>query len=147
MKNQNPKEILTQFFDQVINQSNELLLDKMLHPSFKSYGLSPQPLDNVGFKKMVRSMRDAFPDLHVNSELIIESGEYAVGRGYWKGTHTAEFLGISATGKRVIVNFIDVWKIKDGKAYENRVIMDLLGLTEQLGVVNAPTIELDFYHN
>jgi predicted ester cyclase len=41
------------------------------------------------------------------------------------------------TGKTVEVSYIDMWRLEDGKAVENWVQMDLLGLMQQLGIIPA----------
>ena len=45
---------------------------------------------------------------------------------------------IAPTGKAVAVGYIDLWRLEGGRAVENWVQMDLLGLMQQLGVVSAP---------
>ena len=47
-------------------------------------------------------------------------------------------MGIPATGKRVTVKFMDMRRLKDGKAVENWVRIDMLSLMVQLGAVPPP---------
>jgi predicted ester cyclase len=81
----------------------------------------------------------AFPDMHVTVEDVIEDGDRIATRGRFVGTHRGEFNGVPATGRPVDVKYIDVWRVEDGKAVENWVQMDLLGLLQQVGAVPAPS--------
>jgi predicted ester cyclase len=47
-------------------------------------------------------------------------------------------MGIPATGKSVAVTYSDIWRLENGKAVENWVQMDMLGLMQQLGLIPAP---------
>ena len=38
-------------------------------------------------------------------------------------------MGVPATGKTIRVGYVDFWRLEQGKAVENWVQMDLLGLT------------------
>ena len=80
----------------------------------------------------------AFPDFHVTLEDVIAEGDKVASRGVWRGTHQGNFMGIPATGKSVAVSYSDIWRFENGKAVENWVQMDMLGLMQQLGVAPAP---------
>lgn len=78
-----------------------------------------------------------FPDLRVVIEDEIAEGDRVVTRGQMQGTHQGDFLGIPATGKRIDIAYIDIWRLENGKAVENWVQMDMLGMMQQLGVAPA----------
>jgi predicted ester cyclase len=77
-------------------------------------------------------MFSSFPDMNVTMEGIFGENDSVGTYGYWTASHNGEFMGKAATGKRVKVNFVDIWKIKDGKLHENWVQMDFAGLMKQL---------------
>jgi predicted ester cyclase len=59
----------------------------------------------------------AFPDLRMVPEDVIVSGDKAVARVRVTGTHKGPFVGISATGRRVEVQLIDIIRFgDDGRA-------------------------------
>jgi steroid delta-isomerase-like uncharacterized protein len=91
-----------------------------------------------GFRMVISMFRAAFPDLHITLEDVIGEGDKVATRGYFTGTHQGEFNGIPATGKQVKVSYIDLWRVENGKAVENWVQMDMIGLMQQLGVIPAP---------
>ena len=61
-----------------------------------------------------------------------------VSRLTWTGTHRGEFLGIPPTGKPVKVWGVLMDVVRDGSLRESRIIMDTLGLLQQLGAIPAP---------
>jgi predicted ester cyclase len=46
-------------------------------------------------------------------------------------------MGIAPTGKPVIISAIEINRISDGQVAEHWVILDQLGLVQQLGVLPA----------
>jgi predicted ester cyclase len=59
-------------------------------------------------------------------------------RSTWQGTHRGAFLGIPATNREVTVGAWTIDRFADGKIAESRIIMNGLGLMQQLGVVPPP---------
>jgi predicted ester cyclase len=56
-------------------------------------------------------------------------------RGVASGTHRGVLMGIPPTGKRVTVQGIHIWRIKDGTIVEHWGEGDFLGMMQQLGVI------------
>ena len=47
-------------------------------------------------------------------------------------------MGIPATGRQVTVKGVVIDRVIEGKFAESRILMDTLGMMQQLGVVPAP---------
>jgi steroid delta-isomerase-like uncharacterized protein len=92
-----------------------------------------------GLKDVLRGMRSAFPDLDFSIEEQISERDKVASRFEWTGTHTGEFLGVPATGRKVRVWGIVIDRLEEGRIKETRIIMDTLGLMMQLGVFPPPT--------
>ena len=93
-----------------------------------------------GLRQALRLFHDAFPDMHWAVEEQVAEGEKVVTRFTWAGTHRGEFLGIAPTGRRVEVWGVVIDVVRGGRFAESRIIMDTLGLMQQLGAVpNAGT--------
>ena len=56
-----------------------------------------------------------------------------------RGTHGGTYIGVPATGKRIEVPPIDIYRIADGKIAEHWFLLDFFTLLNQLGVI--PSIE------
>ena len=139
MSTEQNKAVLRRLFEEGLNQNNPGVFDELLAPNFVIYdpppGMSP---DREGFRQLIEMFRAAFPDLHVTFEAEFADGDYVIHRGYTTGTHKGELMGIPPTGKQVKIKSLDIWRVVNGKAVENWVQLDMLGLMEQLGVIPAP---------
>ena len=83
---------------------------------------------------MLSKFYQAFPDYNGSLDIEVADENWVAGTGYVTGTHEGDWLGIPATGKPVKMQFSDFWLIKDGKLAENWVMIDHVGVFEQLGV-------------
>lgn len=96
-------------------------------------GLEPS---KEGVKQLFRMYRAAFPDLRMETQDVLVSGDKAVARVRATGTHEGEFLGMAATGRRVDVQLIDITRFgDDGLAREHWGVFDALALMQQLGAL------------
>ena len=96
-------------------------------------GLEPS---KEGVKQLFHMYRAAFPDLRMEPQDVLVSGNKAVARVRATGTHRGEFLGMPATGKSVDVQLIDITRFgDDGLAREHWGVFDALALMQQLGAI------------
>jgi len=96
-------------------------------------GLAPT---KAGVKAFFRMYIAAFPDLRMDAEDVLTSGDKVVARSRATGTHQGEFMGIPATGKAVDVQLIDIIRFgDDGLAYEHWGVFDTMTMMQQLGAV------------
>lgn len=96
------------------------------------------PPTKAGVLEYFRLLMAAFPDLQMVAEDVIASGDKAVARVRMTGTHTGEFMGMAATGKRVEMQLIDIARFgDDGRALEHWGVADLFAMMQQLGAIPA----------
>jgi steroid delta-isomerase-like uncharacterized protein len=96
------------------------------------------PPTKAGVVQYFQMLLAAFPDLRMNVEDVIASGDKAVARVRVYGTHKGEFMGMPATGKSASVNLIDITRFgDDGLAREHWGVVDQLALMQQLGAIPA----------
>ena len=99
-------------------------------------GLEPT---KEGVKQFFHMYRAAFPDLRMEPQDVLASGDKVVARTRATGTNQGEFMGMPATGKSVDVQLIDIIRFgDDGLAREHWGVFDALGMMQQLGAVSAP---------
>lgn len=78
----------------------------------------------------------AFPDLRMDAEDVLPSGDKVVARVGATGTHRGELMGMPATGKAIDVQFVDIIRFgDDGLAHEHWGVFDTMTMTQQLGAV------------
>jgi steroid delta-isomerase-like uncharacterized protein len=99
-------------------------------------GLDPS---KEGVEQMFRMYLAGFPDLRMEAEDVLVSGDKVVARVRATGTNQGEFMGMPATGKSVDVQLIDIIRFgDDGLAHEHWGVFDALGMMQQLGAIPAP---------
>jgi len=135
------KLIVRKFIEETLNKDNldaagdyvdDNVVELMPFPG-QGPGLS-------GLKEVLQGMRLAFPDLHWTIEEQIAESDKVLTRFTWTGTHKAEFLGVPATGRQVSVWGMVIDRLESGKIKETRILMDALGLMQQVGVLSSPGI-------
>ena len=80
-------------------------------------------------------MRVSFPDLHWVVDEMIGEADKVCTRFTWTGTQRGAFLGVPATGRHVTVKGVVIDCLSAGKMADSRILMDTLGMMQQLGVV------------
>jgi len=87
------------------------------------------------YKGLCQAYFSAFPDLHITTDMLVAEGDKVTKVWTSNCTHKGEFLEIPATGNRIVVKGIEVFRIADGIIAEVWVSMDNLGMLQQLGVI------------
>jgi steroid delta-isomerase-like uncharacterized protein len=130
------KAIARRYFEELWNRGNLAALDELLTADFViHYPLAPVPPGPEGAKAHTAPLLKGFPDARHTIEDLVAEGDRVAIRSRWTGTHQNEYRGIPSTGRRVTVNQMTVLRIVDGKIAERWAIPDVLGLMQQLGVV------------
>ena len=131
------KNVIT-IIEEVLNDGRFERLDELVLEDFVELDPLPgQSQGREGLREMLRQMRAAFPDIHwVVDEMIGEAVNVCT-RFTWTGTQRGPFLGVPATGRNVAVKGIVIDRLNAGKMAESRILMDTLGMMQQLGVVPA----------
>ncbi len=91
-----------------------------------------------GLKDSVSGLRSAFPDWNERIEDIIAEGDRVVIRFTSTGTHTGEFLGVAASGRKVKVAELTVFRLVNGKIAEQWLIPDQIAMRRQIGIEPSP---------
>ena len=125
-------------FNEVMNQRKFSLIREFIADNYVNHGL-PGATGPEGMVRVIEGFFHGFPDMHIQVDQVIGDGDMVATRGEWTGTHSGEFMGIPATGKKVRVGYIDLWKMQNGKGVENWVQMDLVSMMQQLGVMPEPS--------
>ena len=90
------------------------------------------------FKQHVSELCSAFPDLHFTIDDLFAAGDKVVLRMTATGTFKGAFAGIPPTNKKVKYWGIEIDRIVSGKIVEAWVMVDILGLMQQIGAMPTP---------
>lgn len=94
-----------------------------------------QPSDGSGIAWFWEQFGKSFSDLdRTVLETIVTPTKFITITDL-SGTHTGEFMGHAATGKRFTVRNVQVVGFRDGKASDRWGSTDTLGILQQLGLV------------
>jgi steroid delta-isomerase-like uncharacterized protein len=119
----------------VLNEGDIPFADKVLSESYVEG--SPMPggtADKAGAIAMFTMMREMTPDMHIDIEDVIASGNKVAMRSTMTGTDTTGMPGMPATGKPYSMGAIDVFTFDDdGMNTEHYGVYDILGMMMQLG--------------
>jgi steroid delta-isomerase-like uncharacterized protein len=130
------KQFMRRFVEEAINQKNFDALNELVAEDFVEHIPFPgQGPGREGLRQVLSAFISAFPDIRWTLEEQIAEGEKVVSRFTMTGTHRGEFLGIPPTGKSVNIWGVVIDVVRNGKFSESRIIMDTLGLMQQLGTI------------
>jgi len=89
-----------------------------------------------GVKQFFTMYIAAFPDLRMEPEDVIASGDKVVARVRCTGTNHGDFMGMPATGKSIDVEAIDIIRFgDDGLAHEHWGVFDAMKMMQQMGAI------------
>jgi steroid delta-isomerase-like uncharacterized protein len=133
------KALLHRFQEEFINAHNPAAADALCRPDLTIH-MAGQPavVGLAAFKHLAAAYFAAFPDMHETTEDVIAEGDRVARRVRWTGTQSGAMMGIPATGKRVSVEGMRVFRVADGRVAEEWAQDDMLGMMQQLGLVPAP---------
>ncbi len=131
------------FSEQQIAALNSRDLDRYLDRIDDSYighsETAPGPIrGRAGVRQNLEGLIRAFPDLRIEIEQILASGDSVVTRMRATGTHQGSYAGIAPTGKSISMQACSVVEIRKGKAVRGRLYADNATLFQQLGVLSLP---------
>jgi steroid delta-isomerase-like uncharacterized protein len=133
----------TQFAEKQIAALNARDLDGYLSRIDESYvgqsETAPGPIRGPeGVRQNLETIFRAFPDLLIETEQIISSGDSVVTRIRMTATHKGSFAGIAPTNKTIVLQGCSVVEVQNGKAIRGRLYADNASLFQQLGVLSLP---------
>jgi steroid delta-isomerase-like uncharacterized protein len=129
------KVLLRRLLEEGMANADGSVVDELVSADYVNHD-APVPIRGAeGFKQLAGMFRAAFPDIRITVEDEFAEGDRVGTRGTVTGTHRGEFMGVPATGRSVAIEYLDLWRVEDGKFVENWVKMDMMGLMQQLGVV------------
>ena len=130
-----------ELIERTLNEGDIGYAEKVLSDSYVEK--SPMPggtADKAGAIAMFEMMRKQTPDMHIDIEDVIASGDKVAVRSTMTGTDTEGFMpGMPPTGKPYSIGAIDVFGFDDGGMNtEHYGVYDIAGAMMQLGLMPMP---------
>ena len=130
-----------EFIQRVLNEGDITFAEKMLSEAFVDHNPMPGSTgDKAGAIAMFTMMREQTPDMHIEIEDVIASGNKVAVRSSMNGTDTNGFMpGMPPTNKSFSMGAIDVLTFDDdGMNTEHYGVYDMAGTMTQLGLMPGP---------
>ncbi len=135
------KTIARRFLEELWNERRLDLADELFAPDCITHQLRSGAADEAAprtpdlVKRHVAEWLAAFPDLRFTIDQMIAEHDQVMTRCTMDGTHEGAWLGIAPTGQRISVRLVLIQRIAGGQIVEDWVLVESLGLFQQLGLV------------
>jgi len=121
------KKTVTRFNKEFVEQGNidsfkELISDSVINHAAPA-GVPNGPDSMFHFLNDI--LKKGFPDLRLEIFDQIAEGDKVVTRKAFHATHSGDFMGIAPSHKKVVINVIDIIRLRDGKYVEHWGISNL----------------------
>jgi steroid delta-isomerase-like uncharacterized protein len=101
--------------------------------------LAPGPVQGrAAVRQYLETVFAAFPDLRLEVEQMLASGDFVTTRFRATGTHKGNYAGIAPTNKSASWGGCTVIEVRNGKAIRSRLYADNVSLLRQLGAISLP---------
>ena len=115
-KEERNKAVALRVFEEIFNQGKFSVADEIYAPDFKNHGLNRPDADLKTDQDAVHAEKKAFPDLKMTVNNMVAEGDLVAVHWTFRGTHThGGYAGLPATGTKVSMTGITIWRIVDGK--------------------------------
>lgn len=128
------KEIYRRFCDDVLNGNHIERATQFLDPVVVSHSPLPEQQPGAdGFIASLTAMRAAFPDLRAEATHLVAEGDHVAARFQVTATHSGDFFGIRATGRKIHYEEQVFVRFAGGRIVEHWAVADGLSILQQLG--------------
>jgi predicted ester cyclase len=137
------KAIVARFYEELWNNRNLSVADEIIAPDCVTHQLQSGAVsagvtrNPEAVKLHISEWLDGFPDLHFVVEQMIAEGDRVMSQSVMRGTHTGTWHGLAPTDKEVWIRLMVTQRIVEGKIVEDWVLVEALGLFQQLGLIPA----------
>ncbi|MFL6065890.1 MAG: ester cyclase [Friedmanniella sp.] len=145
MSPQDNKQVVARFVEVCQNQHDLDFADVIFHPEFVNhYAPEGRPIQETpgrpaaGFQAFYGILLRAFPDATMQIDEQLAERDLVATRKTFRGTHTGELWDLQPTGHHVEWEFLDIFRVRDGKLVEHWTSMDLEALRAQVRRPDGP---------
>jgi predicted ester cyclase len=124
------KAVARRVFDEILNQGKFQVANEIYAPDFVNHGLH-RDASLQEDQSWARWEKQACPDLTVTADLIAADGDLVTVVWRAHGTNTAAASPLPATGIKVELKGITVWRIVDGRIHDEWSSFDQLRIIRE----------------
>ncbi|TDC80184.1 ester cyclase [Streptomyces hainanensis] len=127
-----PDTDLRDFYKRYIEALNAHEFDRMDEFVHESVVLHSEPSSRAAVVAQLKSIVDAVPDFHWETQEIAVDGDRLAARLLNTGTPTREWLGAAPTGRSIEIVEYAIYRIRDGRFLHMSALHDAEDLRRQL---------------
>jgi predicted ester cyclase len=129
MAEEHNKSVVRRYIEEVINQGKLELIDSFFAPEMRER-----------VRGFLTGGHDPFPDGREELQDLVAEGNLVMARWIFRGTHQAEFMGITPTGKPIEITGYSTYRLENGQIVWDTVCIDWLDALEQIGAtIHGPS--------
>ncbi|MFC7204509.1 ester cyclase [Haloferax namakaokahaiae] len=130
--------VARRFPEEVATEGNIDAIDEICTEDVADHSPLGETKGREELKEDIRGLREAFSDFSATVEDVVSNDDLVAMHVTLRGTHDGEFMGTEATGKTFEVGNMVFSRIENGLIAERWVQPDMLGMLDQLGIVEKP---------
>lgn len=111
------------------------LVPELVAPDYRAEIVGFPPMDAAAHGEFGRAWYAAFPDIRHHLDEVIVAEPHVTVRFTARGTHTAPFMGVPATGRAIAASAFVILTVRDGRVSHLRAMFDRFGLLQQIGAI------------
>jgi len=124
------KALVTSFYAEAISARDLDAVDRLISDQFLHNGEVRRRADQ---RAAVAELFAAFPDIHIDTDLVLAEGDLVSVHQRWTGTHTGTVADVEPTGRRLEFTATAILRTHDGRITEAWDEIDLAGMVARLG--------------
>ena len=130
------KELVADFIQDLFTRGDLDAVERYLDPEFVNHDVPfpGAPDGPEGMRRAADVFRRACPDWHSDVQLLVAEGDVVVERFVASGTHQGELMGVAPTGSSLVLEGMQIFRIRGDKIVERWGRLDEMGLARQLGL-------------
>ena len=122
-----------------MNAHNLEAASALVSEGLVNHAAIPEAQGRAGFRRIAEKITKAFPDGSFRVDDVIAENDRVVCRMVFTGTQTGDIeftrLSLKATGRRIEVDHLHVFRIEGDKVAEHWACRDDIAMMRQLGVL------------
>ena len=130
-----PNLALMQRRREAMAAGDDATVEALFSPAFVDHDPGDgQPAGPAGLTWYWAGFDESFSEVERQTVHTVATPEHVITVSQLSGTHTGEYLGHAATGKRFSVRTVQVMRMEGGVVVERWGSSDVLGILQQLGL-------------
>ncbi len=126
-------------YDEVINQEDSAVIDEIFAADVIVHDpISGEASGIDAFRRLLGMFDAAFPHHRVTVEAVVSQGDLVSVLHTHTATNAGSFMGMPPTGRTVVVNGLELFRVRNGKIVEFWRKDDDASLLMQLGMLPTP---------